>query len=214
MSELACVLNDILNKYRDNTPSELVKTFNEASKAVEEMIQKEKEIEKLNLFTHLNIPFPSKVDGKEKEKTKEASEKENIVKEETFENDIPINGLFAVTNEEWDSIPTKVKGRLTMEMINRFIKIIDELMVKKSDLESRYFKLDKKDKNKVLFWKEFETKNLVGKKWIFQEDVVEVLPQKEKFPFIKYGMDCLRHCKRIQQTKNKGKTIIIIQQSD
>ncbi|CEF65157.1 Protein of unknown function DUF1395 family-containing protein [Strongyloides ratti] len=214
MSKLSLVLSDILNKYQNNTSNDLVETFNEALKSVEEMVDKEKEIENLNFFDHLKTPCLSNFEKNEEPKVKEISEKEDVTSTETFTNVIPINGLFPVTEEEWNLIPQTIKGRLTLELVNKFIKTIEELVVKKNDFESKYFKLNKKDKNKVLFWKEFETKVLIGKKWIFQDDVTEVLPQKEKFPFIKYGMDCLRHCKRIQQTKNKGKIIIVIQQFD
>uniref|UniRef100_A0A0N5B9I8 SKA complex subunit 1 n=1 Tax=Strongyloides papillosus TaxID=174720 RepID=A0A0N5B9I8_STREA len=218
MSSLSSTLENILQRYQKNTPPELCELLETTKKNVRKMIDKEKEIENLQLFDHLVPPSSEKSEKVEKEERKVEAEivveVQSTVIEETFSNDIPICGLFPITEDEWKLIPSTTKGRLTLDLVNGFIKIIDELLAKKSDYESRYFKLNRADKDKVLQWREYETKDLVGRKWIFQDDVTEKLPQQDKYPFLKYGMNCLRHCKKIEQTRRKGKVIIIAQHYD
>ncbi|NXW50838.1 SKA1 protein, partial [Nyctiprogne leucopyga] len=196
------LLHDLLNKMETEVQQQEKKKnlLKELQKAAE---RDQKEAQHLyeNIPPHLPKPTQSCITGltvKHEEQTKVAECRR--AKKPTKEP-IPIKEISLITAEEFESVPTYMKGRLTYEQINAVVKDINKAVVGKYKILHQPLKsMNAAVRNLYHRFLEEETKETKGEFFIVEADLKQFTELKVDKRF--HGiLSILRHCRRMREVR-------------
>ncbi|XP_069483072.1 SKA complex subunit 1 isoform X1 [Ambystoma mexicanum] len=115
-----------------------------------------------------------------------------------------IKEMALLTIQEFDSIPTYMKNRLTYDQINGFIEELTKAVVGKYKILHQPPKSMSNVVRKLFYrFQEEETKDTKGQYFIVDQDIKEFTNLKIDKRF--HGMlNILRHCQRLREVRGKG----------
>uniref|UniRef100_A0A0N4ZA19 SCP domain-containing protein n=1 Tax=Parastrongyloides trichosuri TaxID=131310 RepID=A0A0N4ZA19_PARTI len=213
MVDVINTFEKILKRFQNNYPYDLLEVAGSFSSTIEKLKEKEtylKNSEIIRDLSNLISENDVKMTMERQDCGKKSIEQpKSSVEKEAFNNDFPVGGLFPIRGDEFAEIPLSIRNKLTVEKLNSFVKIMDEMIAMRRHMEINYFKLPKHEKDMVIAWRECNNKILGDRPWLFQKDITKKIPEKDKLTFVKYGISALKNCNRIKESKAKGEAVLV-----
>ncbi|KFV15107.1 Spindle and kinetochore-associated protein 1, partial [Tauraco erythrolophus] len=199
------LLHDLLNKMEEEVQQQekLKNLLKELQKSAERDLDEARHLSE-NIPTYLPKPTACCTTKRTEKPEEEPKVVESERAKKTTKKPIPVKKVPLITIEEFQSVPTYMKGRLTYNQVNAVVTDINKAVVGKYKILHQPLKsMNAAVRNLYHRFLKDETKDTKGEFFVVEADIEEFanLKMDKRFHTI---LNILRHCQRLREVRGSN----------